>query len=77
MKVKQLKSMGFKHCLDRQFPQLTNPHYMNGWLEALGMIHGYKNILPLVGDDNYFVGYELAQSERKISGEKDIRDLFW
>ena len=55
MKVKQLKSMDFKHCLGRQFPQLTNPHYMNVWLEALGMIYGYKNILPLVGDDNYFV----------------------
>ena len=54
MRVQFLKSMGFKHCLDRQFPLLANPYYMNGWLEALGMMHGYKNILPVVGDDSYF-----------------------
>ena len=77
MKEKQLKSRGFKDCIKGQFPQLANPHYMNGWLEALGMIHGYKNILPLVADDNYFDGYELAQFERKTNGEQDIREILW
>ena len=77
MKVQQLKWIGFKHCINRQFPKLANPHYMNGWLFALGMMHGYKNILPLIADENYFEGYEQAQSERKTSGEQDIREVLW
>ncbi len=77
MKVQQLKSEGFKHCINRQFPKLANPHYMNCWLEALGMMHGYKNILPLIADENYFEGYEQAQSERKTNGEQDIREILW
>jgi hypothetical protein len=77
MKVKNLKSIGFKDCLEHRFPKLTNPYYMNGWLEALGMMHGYQNILPVVADENYFEGYEQAQEERKTNGERDIRDIFW
>ena len=50
---------------------------MFGWLEALGMMHGYKNILPLVADDNYFEGYEQAQEETQTSGEQDIREVLW
>ena len=76
MNVQQLKSMGFFDCIERKFPSLTNPHYINGWLEALGMVHGYENILPVVDDENYFHGYELAQEERKCDGEQDIRDIF-
>jgi hypothetical protein len=75
MKVQHLKKEGFRDCLERKFPQLTDPYYLNGWLEALGMVHGYQNIFPLIADDNYFHGYELAQSERKTSGERDIREI--
>ena len=75
--MKVLKTIGFKDCLNCQFPKLANPHYMNGWLEALGIMHGYKNILPLIADDNYLEGYEQAQEERKTSGEQDIREVLW
>jgi hypothetical protein len=75
--MKVLKLIGFKDCLNYQFPKLADPHYINGWLEALGMMHGYKNILPLIADENYFDGYEQAQSERKTSGEQDIREVLW
>lgn len=73
----KLKSIGFRDCIDHQFRRSTDPNYINGWLEALGMMHGYKNILPLIADDNYFEGYEQAQEERKTSGERDIRGVLW
>lgn len=73
--MKVLKSIGFKDCLNCQFPKLADPHYINGWLEALGMMHGYRNLLPLIADENYFEGYEQAQFERKTSGEPDMRTV--
>jgi hypothetical protein len=43
--MKVLKSIGFKDCLNYQFPQLVDPHYISGWLEALRMMYAYNNIL--------------------------------